>query len=366
MKTKKPTGDAYCPPEVKRAHLIDELITERAHTRDISDGELDASDGAASDENAGEDELPLTTKTTKKHRIAHDEDFSDVEVVPQSRKKTDKVIREAIVRRPDPQVPGPARASRNAGSALMARLSDTFDPAAQQARDASRADRSMQNAQFLALTQQLRDANVTAENLRAQISVLQTQVHNAERARDRAELKLEMLQLTHSATTVTPGPQLPVHPPHAPSRRRTRTTRTHRSRRPPRSPETVALLQRTNGKSRVVHRFPDGGSHTTWVTDPSSESGSESGSDSSEKENIPPHSSSSRVRYATSHGGSTRRRLSYEHEDDDNSYIVPPPLGFHSSSPFFFAPQALSSTEVTTTVIDNVDQEPAEPRKDTE
>jgi hypothetical protein len=47
VKTKKPTGDAYCPPEVKRAHQIDELITERSYTCEISDDELDGSDNAA-------------------------------------------------------------------------------------------------------------------------------------------------------------------------------------------------------------------------------------------------------------------------------------------------------------------------------
>jgi hypothetical protein len=36
LKTKKPTGDAYCPPEIKRAHQIESLINEKADTREIS------------------------------------------------------------------------------------------------------------------------------------------------------------------------------------------------------------------------------------------------------------------------------------------------------------------------------------------
>ncbi|KAJ7347678.1 hypothetical protein DFH08DRAFT_808461 [Mycena albidolilacea] len=37
LKTKKPTGDANCPPEIKRAHQIETLINEKADTPEISD-----------------------------------------------------------------------------------------------------------------------------------------------------------------------------------------------------------------------------------------------------------------------------------------------------------------------------------------
>ncbi|KAJ7300976.1 hypothetical protein DFH08DRAFT_979148 [Mycena albidolilacea] len=36
LKTKKPTSDAHCPPEIKRAHQIESLINEKADTREIS------------------------------------------------------------------------------------------------------------------------------------------------------------------------------------------------------------------------------------------------------------------------------------------------------------------------------------------
>ncbi|KAJ7306781.1 hypothetical protein DFH08DRAFT_901693 [Mycena albidolilacea] len=36
LKTKKPTGDAHCPPEIKRAYQIKSLINEKADTREIS------------------------------------------------------------------------------------------------------------------------------------------------------------------------------------------------------------------------------------------------------------------------------------------------------------------------------------------
>ncbi|KAJ7888125.1 hypothetical protein B0H14DRAFT_3430314 [Mycena olivaceomarginata] len=36
FENKKPTGDAYCPPEIKRAQQIESLINEKADTREIS------------------------------------------------------------------------------------------------------------------------------------------------------------------------------------------------------------------------------------------------------------------------------------------------------------------------------------------
>jgi hypothetical protein len=68
VKTKKPTGDAYYPPEVKRAHQIDELITKCSYTREISDNKLDGSDNTAEedlkDDNSGNssEEVAVCTK----------------------------------------------------------------------------------------------------------------------------------------------------------------------------------------------------------------------------------------------------------------------------------------------------------------
>jgi len=308
VKTKKPTGDAYCPPEIKRAHQIDDLINERAFTRDISDGELDGSDNIDNTRHLNNDEDP----------------DNDSDAPPVKIKKADHVIHEAIIRRPDSSVPH--RTSRMAGTDLMAKLSATFDPASQQARDADRANRSMQNAQLLALSQQLRDANTTTEGLRTQINDLQSRLHEAERARDRADLKLEMLQFSrsssaHSSRSHRHSPSPP------PVRRRHRNGRIGARDR---SPTTKARLQRQNGKSKNVQYFPEGGSYTTWVTDPSSED-----STCSEKENLPPIASSSRMNhYSESYDRSSRRRLlNIGDADDDDSYSILPPTPFVAAEP---------------------------------
>ncbi|KAF8833315.1 hypothetical protein BDN67DRAFT_889164, partial [Paxillus ammoniavirescens] len=41
VKTTKPTGDGECPEEVMHAHHIDNLINERAGTRDLDDSDFD-------------------------------------------------------------------------------------------------------------------------------------------------------------------------------------------------------------------------------------------------------------------------------------------------------------------------------------
>ncbi|KAJ7629852.1 hypothetical protein B0H17DRAFT_1218027 [Mycena rosella] len=79
---------------------------------------------------------------------------------------------------------------------LVTKLSKALDPEAQVSRDEQRFERSFQSTQFFAISQQLRDSQAVNETLRSQLSTLQSRIHEAERARDRAELKLEFSGLT--------------------------------------------------------------------------------------------------------------------------------------------------------------------------
>ena len=188
-----------------------------------------------------------------------------MEVVEQPKKSLDikKEVRSAVIRRPDPNV---QRRPRSNNTDLIGRLADAFDPHALQAREDDRSHRSLQNSQIFTLTQQLRDANNTIESLRSQINNLQSRLHEADRARDRLEIEQKMLAEME--------------------RRSRRRTRQHRTRR---SESTKRSLQRVGGKVRCEEKFPEGGSYTYWVTDPSeSESGSDIGGN---KENMPPPAS---------------------------------------------------------------------------
>jgi hypothetical protein len=105
-------------------------------------------------------------------------------------------------------------------------------------------------------------------------------------------------------------------------------------------------LQRVNGKSHYQEFYPEGGSYTTWITDPSS-----SGDSDADKENHPPstlheHASSRYHGHENAHVSSSRRRL-----DDDDIYSIdaPNPVNRASmalaepASPPFFASQPILS-----------------------
>jgi hypothetical protein len=138
---------------------------------------------------------------------------------------------------------------------LVNKLSHAFDPEAQKARDAERSQRSFQTTQMFSLTQQLRDAQAANESLRNQITIMQNHTHDVERARDRAELRLEMVE---AANGFGGGSRAP-----------------NQSRFKGRSD-----VVRRDGKIRCEILYRDGGACTYWISDPSD--------DEAEKENKDP------------------------------------------------------------------------------
>ncbi|CAA7260124.1 unnamed protein product [Cyclocybe aegerita] len=230
VKTTKPTGDAYCPPDIKRAHKIDGHINERAATRDLNDSNFDDAaqlTGGSEDDDDDADDIPEVPKKSRKAASTGNRD-----------------IQNAIIRRPDPAV---QRRSRSNNVNLIGKLANAFDPSVQQARDEERAQRSFQASQMFTLSQQLRDANLTIELLRSQLSTLQTQL---------------IEEGSHQSR---------------PFRRSRHNGYVKRSK------STKRSVQRVRGKMRCEERYPEGGIHTYWVTDPSSTSGE------SDKENEDPN-----------------------------------------------------------------------------
>jgi uncharacterized coiled-coil protein SlyX len=75
---------------------------------------------------------------------------------------------------------------------LVDKLSRAFDPDALKSRNDERAQQSFQTTQIFTMSQQLRDAQATIEALRTQMTIVQNHVHDVERARDCAEMRLEM------------------------------------------------------------------------------------------------------------------------------------------------------------------------------
>ncbi|KAJ7222883.1 hypothetical protein C8J57DRAFT_1148546 [Mycena rebaudengoi] len=168
LKAKKPTGDATCPPEIKRAHEIEDLINTHVGTRDLSDSEFhEESDKGSSND--------------------------DIEVI----EHPSASVRTAVAHRaPTPPL---RRKSRAGGADLANKLAHAFDPAVQQARDDVRSQRTLENTHLVTVSQQLRDSQAVVESLRTQNTILQNHVHELEPACDRAELKLELLNLNNGS-----------------------------------------------------------------------------------------------------------------------------------------------------------------------
>ncbi|KAJ7348656.1 hypothetical protein DFH08DRAFT_648901, partial [Mycena albidolilacea] len=222
LRQKKPTGSGSCPPEVKRAHEIEDLINQRVGTRELSDSEFDdqSDDGSLDD---------------------------DIEVVE----------RTAIARRaPTPPLP---RKSRARGTDLANKLANAFDPEVQKGRDEARARRSFENTQILTLSQQLRDERATTETLRSENNILRNRIHDVERALERVELRNEMMSFAggHRGRSLR-------RPRHSPRLRRSCPLGYSSHKRDP-------GIERVNGKIRCETKYPDGGGMTYWVSDPSTD-----------------------------------------------------------------------------------------------
>ncbi|KAJ7713091.1 hypothetical protein B0H16DRAFT_1341737 [Mycena metata] len=231
LRSKKPTGSGRCPPEIKRALRIKQLISERAGTREVSDGAVsdDNNTGASSD--------------------------SSVEVL--GSKKAAKVHTAIARRAPSPPL---RRNPRLNAPELVGHLAKAFDPEVQQARDEERSQRSFQLAQFNSISAQLHDAQAATESLRTQLLSMQNRSHEVERARDLAEFKLQLLEQRTVVSQPQPQPQ--------PRQSRQGWYKEHH-------PDLI----RVDGKVRCERIYPDGGACTEWISDPSDD----------EKENWPPY-----------------------------------------------------------------------------
>jgi hypothetical protein len=196
------------------------MINQRAGTRDLSDSEFDGGHASSDD--------------------------SSIEILDSSSSRVHTAVAH---RAPSPPL---RRNGRMNAPDLVNKLTHAFDPEAQKARDAERSQRSFQATQMLSLTQQLRDAQAANEGLRNQITIMQGHTHDVERARDRAELRLEMVEGASG-----------------------RGFGANQSQFKGRSD-----VVRRDGKIRCEIFYRDGGACTYWMSDPSD--------DESAKENKDP------------------------------------------------------------------------------
>ncbi|KAG6863954.1 hypothetical protein C0991_001600 [Blastosporella zonata] len=190
VKTTKPTGDAYCPPQVERAQKIEFLMNKKAGTRDLDDSEIvDAYEDniieiSSNEEDADDNETLAPCKKASKKPIIKTEPGS----VP---KPLGPIARRAAMNRLTVST-ALSHPLRRGAHDLLATLSSALDPSFQVARDDEHASRSLHTTQLFTMSQQLRDAQATIESLCSHLLEADQEQQAAERRLDRAELKAMM------------------------------------------------------------------------------------------------------------------------------------------------------------------------------
>ena len=173
MKTRKPTGDAVCPPEVFRAHIIDDRIQSKVACRDLGDDDIIDIDGSSDNgdnhpmSDAGEE--PDTVPTSTQHE----------------RVRTTRV--ETLL--PSHKV---SRQSSSKGLDFLDRITKSIDPEQQARRDSDRASTIFQAQQLLLLQSQVRDLNQTILSLRTQLDDSERQRANSDRRADRLQNQIDI------------------------------------------------------------------------------------------------------------------------------------------------------------------------------
>ncbi|KAG2085579.1 uncharacterized protein F5147DRAFT_553276, partial [Suillus discolor] len=177
VKTTKPTGDSVCPPEVTCAHCIDQLINERAGTRDLDD--MDFDDIEDNDGN---------------HSVVSDQFQDELD-------HTSPLIQHTALACSTARTEAPISRRNARGAAatdLLTHLSGALDPAAQRDCDEDHANCSFATVQLLTQSQQLQDSNANVKNLQGQLFGLCNCLYDAECECDRAQLRIEMIEMTGS------------------------------------------------------------------------------------------------------------------------------------------------------------------------
>lgn len=186
MKTAKPTGEAEVPPHVERAHAIDNLMNEKAGSRDLDDEDIVDVD-------------PEVIEISESEK-----DMDDKKVVVKAEKaQTGPVARRLGTDRIS-AVSSHTR-SRNNGQALLANISKVLDPNTRRAHAEEQSVSTLQTSQIFTLSSQLRESHRQVEALRNQLADAERRCNNADRRADRAEL-MEMITESRGRQ---PGPHCP-------------------------------------------------------------------------------------------------------------------------------------------------------------
>ncbi|KAF8335506.1 hypothetical protein F5887DRAFT_1079147 [Amanita rubescens] len=167
VKTLKPTGDAECPPHIQRAHQIDDLMNDKAGSRDLDDADIIDVDNDNHEES--DDELPTTQRVSKVK--------SETAPGPVARRvASDKLSTSTTT------------GSRNTSRNLLTGIQEALTPSARNARDEGHSVTLLQSQQMFTLSSQLREAHRQLDVMRRELAQAERQCNKAERRADRAEM----------------------------------------------------------------------------------------------------------------------------------------------------------------------------------
>ncbi|KAF8219844.1 hypothetical protein L208DRAFT_1337383, partial [Tricholoma matsutake] len=198
VKTAKPTGEAEVPPHVKRAHAIDDLMNEKAGSRDLDDQDIVNADPEVIEVSESKEKDMASCKDDKKVVVK----VEKAQTGPLARRlSADRISAELSCTR-----------SRNNGQALLANISQVLDPSTRRAHAEEQSVNTLQTGQIFTLSSQLRESQRQVEALRNQLADAERHCHNAERRADHAEL-MEMITESHGRQVVARHPLSPHRAP---------------------------------------------------------------------------------------------------------------------------------------------------------
>ena len=198
MKTRKPTGNVECPPEIRRAHNIDHKLQSKVACRDLEDGEIvdpEEDEGGNSDDEMSD---------------AFDPTEDDNRISPAPRRGPALRVRTARVEAPLASQES-IRQSSSKGTDILEKISKTFDPEVQSRREADRASSMFQSHQLILLQSQIRDLNSTILSLRSQLDDTERRRIDADRRADRLQNQIDINSAVTRARLYQPAVRAPRH-----------------------------------------------------------------------------------------------------------------------------------------------------------
>ena len=185
MRIKKPTGDGECPPEIERAHEIDDKIQAKVSCRDLGDDEI-------ADFKGSNDEMS---------------DGADDEAPPAPIRRPRPTPRVRTARKESAQAPSRQPSTR--GFDFLDKIAQSLNPEHQAQRDTERTSALFQSQQLIFLQAQIRDLNQLVQALRTQLDDSERRRVDADRRADRFQNQVYVTSMINRVNTQHPI----AHPP---------------------------------------------------------------------------------------------------------------------------------------------------------